>query len=116
MASDRFQPGQVVTVFRSRLRPENEASYAEEAARIHSLAATMPGLVDVKAFLSEDGERVTLVTFSDQATHEAWRDQSDHLVAQSRGRGEFYSEYSLQVCSTVRVRSFGSTSDEGQNS
>jgi heme-degrading monooxygenase HmoA len=116
VASDRFQPGQVVTVFRSRLRPENEASYTEEAARMHSLAVTMPGLVDVKAFTSEDGERLTLVTFSDQATHEAWRQQADHLVAQSRGRAEFYAEYSLQVCSTVRVRSFGSTADGRQSS
>ena len=107
MATDDFQPGQVVTVFRNRLRPENQAAYTEEAARIHALAAGMPGLVDVKGFTADDGERVTLVTFVDEATHEAWRRQSDHVVAQGRGRNEFYSEYSLQVCSTVRVRTFG---------
>jgi len=112
MATDHFQPGQVVTVFRSRLRPDNQAAYAEEAARIYALAAAMPGLVDVKGFTADDGERVTLVTFADEATHDAWRRQSDHVVAQGRGRNEFYSEYSLQVCSTVRVRTFGEPPEE----
>ena len=101
-----------MTVFRSRLRPENEAAYAGEAERVHALAAQMPGLVDVKGFTADDGERVTVVTFADEATHDAWRRQSDHVVAQGRGRGEFYSEYSLQVCSTVRVRSFEARPEE----
>ena len=112
MATDQFQPGQVVTVFRNRLRPDNEAAYAEEAGRIYGLAAQMPGLVDVKGFTADDGERVTIVTFADEATHDAWRRQADHVVAQGRGRNEFYSEFSLQVCSTVRVRSFGAQPEE----
>ena len=99
-------------MFRSRLRPDNQAAYSEEAERVHDLAARMPGLVDVKAFTAEDGERVTIVTFADQATHDAWRRQADHVAAQGRGRNEFYSEYSLQVCSTVRVRSFGAQPEE----
>lgn len=112
MTPEGFQPGQVVTVFRNRLRPENVAAYTEAADRIYALAATVPGLVDVKGFTADDGERVTLVTFADEATHDTWRRQADHVVAQGRGRAEFYSEYSLQVCSTVRVRSFGARPEE----
>jgi heme-degrading monooxygenase HmoA len=112
VASDQFQAGQIVTVFRSRLRPDNQVAYAEEAERIYGLAEQMPGLVDLKAFTAEDGERVTLVTFADEVTHDAWRRQSDHVAAQGRGRNEFYSEYTLQVCSTVRVRAFGAQPEE----
>ena len=106
MASDRFQAGQVVTIFRNRLRPENEGSYAEEAEKIYGLAMTMPGLVDVKGFTADDGERVTVITFEDEESQDAWRRQADHVLAQGRGRREFYAEYSLQVCSTLRVRAF----------
>jgi heme-degrading monooxygenase HmoA len=105
-----------VTVFRSRLRPENQAAYADEAERIHALATQMPGLVDVKGFTADDGERLTVVTFADQATHDAWRRQSDHVGAQVRGRNEFYSEFSLQVCSTVRVRSFSPLAEDPEGS
>jgi heme-degrading monooxygenase HmoA len=101
-----FAPGQIVTVFRSRLRPDAVEEYHGRAAEIERLARTMPGLVDVKEFAAADGERVTLVTFRDEETQTAWRTQADHRVAQQQGRDRFYATYSIQVCETVRVRSF----------
>lgn len=88
--------GQVVTVFRSRLRPD-AAGYADDAAAIASLARTMPGYVEHKAFTADDGERVTLVTFADRASHDAWRDHPEHRAAQRRGIDRYYSEYSISV-------------------
>ncbi len=93
-------------MFRSRLREENAASYGEEAAEMAALARTMPGLVDFKTFTADDGERVTIVTFADEASQAAWRAQADHVVAQRHGRESYYAEYSLQVCETRRVRRF----------
>ena len=95
-----------MTVFRSRLREENAGAYGEEAAEMASLARTMPGLVDFKTFTADDGERVTIVTFADEASQAAWRAHADHVVAQRHGRESYYAEYSLQVCETRRVRGF----------
>ncbi|MCU1595545.1 MAG: antibiotic biosynthesis monooxygenase [Frankiales bacterium] len=95
--------GQVLTVFRSRLRPETLSEYAEAAAAMSALAASMPGHVDHKTFTADDGERVTVVTFEDRATHQAWRDQADHRDAQRRGREEFYATYSIQVADVTYV-------------
>lgn len=103
-----FAPGQVVTVFRSRLRPEAGAAYAQVAPEIMALALTMPGLVDVKTFTADDGERVTIVTFEDEASQRAWREHPEHRVAQRRGRDELYSGYSIQVCDTLRATAFSS--------
>jgi heme-degrading monooxygenase HmoA len=108
-----FAEGQIVTVFRSRLRPDNVEAYSEHAAEMAALAATMPGLVDVKAFIAEDGERVTLVTFADEASQDAWRRQVDHAAAQRKGRSDYYAEYSLQVCHTLRVRRFEGDDEVG---
>jgi heme-degrading monooxygenase HmoA len=55
------EQGQVLTVFRSRLRAD-AAGYADHAARMSALARTMPGYVDHKTFVADDGERVTVVT------------------------------------------------------
>ena len=90
------QPGQVVTVFRSRLRPDAEA-YPEHAARMSSLAREMPGYVEHKAFVSEDGERVTLVTFADRASHDAWARHPEHREAQRAGVRDYYEAYSISV-------------------
>lgn len=96
----------VVTVFRSRLKPENLAEYQEWAGRIAALARTMPGYVSHKVFVAEDGERVTIVEFADEASHRGWARDERHMEAQRKGRADFYSEYKLQVCRVERETSF----------
>jgi len=90
------QPGQVVTVFRSRLRADADA-YPEHAARMSALAREMPGYVEHKSFTAEDGERVTLVTFSDRPAHDAWARHPEHREAQRAGVRGYYEEYSISV-------------------
>lgn len=108
-----FAPGQIVTVFRSRLRSDGADEYARLLPRISGLAQAMPGLVDVKSFVADDGERVTIATFADEGSQRAWREHAEHRVAQRAGRDRFYAGYSLQVCETVRARSFASGGQGG---
>lgn len=96
----------VITLFRSRLRPEHEEEYAEWASRMHALAITMPGFISIKTFNAEDGERVSIVEFESEETMRNWREQPEHLEAQELGRKLFYSEYRIQVCLPVRDYSF----------
>jgi len=91
----------VLTVFRNRLSPDAADAYGELAPHILDLARSMPGFVDAKTFSAADGERVTVVTFTDRPSHDAWRDHPEHRAAQRRGIAEFYDEYSIQVA-TVR--------------
>ena len=97
--------GQVVTVFRSRLRPDASA-YADDAAAVAALARTMPGYVEHKVFSAEDGERVTLVTFADRVSHAGWRDHPEHRAAQRRGIASYYETYSIQVGATEYASAF----------
>lgn len=92
----------VITIFRSRLRPEHQEEYGRVAARMHELATAMPGFVAFKTFTAADGERVSLVEFASPETHDAWRNHAEHRVAQQLGRERFYSEYQIQVCRVER--------------
>ena len=83
------ETGQVVTVFRSRLRTD-AAAYPDHAARISALARTMPGYVEHKVFTADDGERVTLVTFADRPVHDAWGSEPEHRDAQRTGIRDYY--------------------------
>ena len=100
------ETGHVVTVFRSRLLPEAEQTYTRHAAAIAELARAMPGYVEHKIFTAPDGERVTLVTFTDQACHDAWREHPTHRLAQRAGIEGYYSEYSVAVATVHHATAF----------
>jgi heme-degrading monooxygenase HmoA len=95
----------IVTVFRSRLRDQPDG-YEETGDEMLALASAMPGFVDYKLFTADDGERVSLITFSSRAEHDAWRIHPQHASAQARGRAEWYAEYTIQVCELIDERRF----------
>jgi heme-degrading monooxygenase HmoA len=105
------QPGQVITVFRSRLREDGVEAYHEHALRMSELARAMPGYVEHKIFVAEDGERVTLVTFADRAGHDGWRTHPEHRAAQRAGRAGYYAEYSIAVATVERAASWDRSGD-----
>jgi heme-degrading monooxygenase HmoA len=101
-----LEAGQVVTVFRSRLLDEPDDRYEELNDELERRAHDLGGLVDLKSFIADDGERVTLVTFEDRASHERWANDPVHRRAQGIGRGSVYAAYSIQVADCTRVASF----------
>ena len=96
----------IVTIFRSRLRPENEAAYHAEADRIYALAQTMPGFVSLKTFHADDGERVSIVEFASDADSLAWARHPEHLEVQRLGRERFYADFEIIVCTPLRRYKF----------
>lgn len=66
----------------------------------------MPGYISHKAFVANDGERVTIVEFESEETLRAWAAHPAHVDAQEKGRRDFYLEYRVQVCAVLRDRTF----------
>lgn len=96
----------IVTIFRSRLRPEHEHEYHECADRTEALGRAMPRFVSIKTLYARDGKRVSIVEFDSAETHEAWRNHPGHVEAQRLGRERFYSEFKIQVLDNPRGYSF----------
>ena len=96
----------IITVFRSRLRSESADEYANWAERMSELVRAVPGYVSHKAFVADDGERVTLVEFESEEAQRAWSTHPEHARAKVMGRESFYAEYRLQVCNVVRESGF----------
>ena len=92
--------GQVVTIFRNRLRGDAQPAYAEELEVVVALARALPGFVETKTFTADDGERCTVVTFADEASHATWRAHPRHRQAQRRAP-EFYDAWSIAVGTTT---------------
>lgn len=106
--TDAFCEGQIVTVFRSRLREDADPRYDTLDASLRARAAELGGLVEVKSFVADDGERATLVTFTDRASHERWALDDEHRAAQRLGRASLYASFSIQVAECTSAREFTS--------
>jgi len=96
----------ILTIFRSRLRPEHAEEYAVVATRMDELAHSMPGFLAIKTFTAADGERVSIVEFADEESQRAWREHPEHREAQRLGRERFYQEFRIQVCRLERAHDF----------
>ena len=96
----------VISIFRSRLRPENGGEFGELAARMLELAEAMPGFISYKVYASEDGERCSLVEFESREHLRAWREHPQHREAQRIGRERYYEEYTLHVTEPMRESRF----------
>jgi heme-degrading monooxygenase HmoA len=97
----------MVVVFRARRSPEGEgALYKEHLDRMVALATKMPGYVSHKAYIAEDGERLTFFQWETAETLRAWATHPDHVATKKFGRQHFYAEYHLQVCEVVRESTF----------
>ena len=106
----------IVTVFRSRLRPGVREEYVALVEKIAAIAKTMPGYISHKGFLSDDGERCTIVEFESEETHRGWAEHPEHREAQKLGRQKFYLEYSIHICKAVRSNSFKRADSSPQRS
>ena len=102
----------IVTVFRSRLRPEAVDEYGPMARRMSELARTIPGYVSHKGFVADDGERVTVVEFETEDAVKEWGRHQEHVGAKRRGIESFFSEYKFQICSVIRGRAWSAKARE----
>jgi heme-degrading monooxygenase HmoA len=96
----------MLILFRSKLTPTAGDDYARMADEMDAHARTFPGFVDVRSFTADDGERLTVVWWQDEATLRAWATDARHRVAQATGRREWYEYYQMDVAEIVRVSNF----------
>jgi heme-degrading monooxygenase HmoA len=97
----------IVAMFRTYLKPQaNVDQLGALHQKMEAIVTKMPGFVSVKMFTAEDGEVLALAEFDSLESLKAWKEHPDHLLAQERGRNEFFAEYRAQVCSSIRESVF----------
>jgi heme-degrading monooxygenase HmoA len=92
----------VIVLFRNRLSKQAGDEYESWADEILALAREMPGYVDFRAYVADDGERIAISWWRDDDSVANWREQARHRVAQQLGRDRFYDEYWVEVAQVVR--------------
>jgi heme-degrading monooxygenase HmoA len=70
---------------------------------MEELAKTMPGYLGIESARGPDGFGITVSYWKDEASIAEWRRHSEHLVAQQRGRSEWYQHYELRIARVERA-------------
>ncbi|MBX7198658.1 MAG: antibiotic biosynthesis monooxygenase [Rhodospirillaceae bacterium] len=94
------EPPYYAVIFTS-LRNPGDNGYGETAARMAELAAQQPGFLGIES--ARDGLGITVSYWASLEAIAAWKRNTEHLVAQRRGRSEWYSEFALRVCKVERA-------------
>lgn len=94
------EPPYTAVIF-SSTHGANTAGYAETADAMATLAAQQPGYLGVESV--REGERgITVSYWATVADARAWKQVAEHLVAQRRGRDEWYADYRVRVATVER--------------
>jgi heme-degrading monooxygenase HmoA len=96
----------IVVLFRSKLTEAAVDGYPEMASEMLARAKQMPGFIDFKSFKADDGERLSVIHWQDEATLAAWRNDMRHQVAQKAGREKWYEYYKIEVTRVIRESVF----------
>ena len=96
-----------LVVFRNRKRADIDArAYAADSDLMETMAREQPGFISFKSYSADDGEVIALSEWEDENAALAWRRVAEHSAAQSRGRSEFYEDYTLFACKHPRIHRF----------
>jgi heme-degrading monooxygenase HmoA len=97
----------MVAVFRAERTPEGVGEdYSRWFTRMTEIACNMPGYISHKAYIAEDGQRLTLFEWESAETLQAWSTHPEHLEAKRTGRTTFYAKYHAQICEVVSESKF----------
>jgi len=89
----------------SSLRTPGDSEYAATAARMEELARSMPGFLAVESARNAEGFGITVSYWRDEESIAAWRRHSEHVLAQERGKRDWYAHYDIRIAKVERAYS-----------
>jgi len=110
MIADTPKPPYYAVIF-SSVQSNNTEGYAAMAEQMAKLARDQSGFLGMESARNELG--ITVSYWTDLESIKAWKEHSEHLVAQNKGRSEWYSQYKTRVSKVERDYSFSSDLREG---
>lgn len=97
------EPPYYAVIF-SSTRTDANGGYAEMAVLMESLAQSQEGFLGVESARNELG--ITVSYWKDLASIRKWKQNSDHVAAQHKGRTEWYSHYKTRIAKVERDYGF----------
>ncbi|MDG1897374.1 MAG: antibiotic biosynthesis monooxygenase [Fuerstiella sp.] len=91
-------PPYYAVIFTSRRSANDDSGYQETAQKMLALAAQQDGYLGVESVRDADGAGITVSYWRDRDSIQCWREVTEHLLAQDRGRTRWYERYHVRIC------------------
>jgi heme-degrading monooxygenase HmoA len=75
---------------------EHIEGYSEMAEKMESLAKEQDGFLGIDSARNVIG--ITVSYWQDIESIKKWKQNSEHLIAQQKGRNQWYSWYNVRIC------------------
>jgi heme-degrading monooxygenase HmoA len=86
------------------IQTENIEGYSEMAEQMENLAKQQPGFLGIESARNEIG--ITVSYWQNLESIKNWKANMDHLIAQKKGREQWYSYYKVRICKVEREYGF----------
>ncbi len=93
-----------VVIFRAEIN-EFDSEYSEMAERMRDLAIDEYGCKKFVA-VTEGNTEIAISYWDSEEQIKEWKQNSEHLIAQGKGRSKWYKSYTVEI--VEMVRSYGS--------
>jgi heme-degrading monooxygenase HmoA len=103
MIAKTLAPPYYAVIFTS-IRTDVDNGYAETAEKMLELAQGMEGYLGEES--ARDGLGITVSYWSDLESIRHWKQHADHLVAQQKGRSDWYKQYKTRIAKVERDYGF----------
>lgn len=103
MISNTPTPPYYAVIFTSILKEENHA-YKEMAIKMVKLAQEQKGFLGIESVREEIG--ISVSYWKTLEDIKSWKQQTDHLIAQQKGKTDWYSQYKTRICKVERDYEF----------
>tara|TARA_R110002073_G_scaffold6370_2_gene37711 strand:- start:28075 stop:28386 length:312 start_codon:yes stop_codon:yes gene_type:complete len=75
---------------------KNTEGYSEMAIKMEDLAKTQSGFLGIES--AREAVGITVSYWESLEAIKAWKQNSEHLIAQQKGREQWYSWYNTKIC------------------
>lgn len=89
------EPPYYAVIFTS-LRTAGDHGYSDMAARMIKLAQQQDGFLGIESAREDTG--ITVSYWRDLQSIKRWKINSEHLIAQRKGRETWYSSFRVRIC------------------
>jgi heme-degrading monooxygenase HmoA len=85
-------------------RTEGDNGYSAMAERMMELAQKQEGFISVDSAREDIG--ITVSYWKDLESIKRWKENSEHRIAQQKGKSEWYNEYSVRIAKVEKEYNF----------
>lgn len=96
-------PPYYAVIFTS-LKTENNEGYENTADKMMELVQQQEGFLGVES--ARDGIGITVSYWRDLESIKKWKLNTDHLMAQRKGKSDWYKSYKTRICKVERDYEF----------